>query len=411
MYNNIQDNRYLRTQLALMLSLFLLLLCAPCWAQKKEMATARDLVKAGKDLDKAQKSMEKLLADSANRDNKKIWAIRYDAVRKQYEQGNEKLYLKQKYDTAQLFCLARQLFLIAAQMDSLEQQPDRKGRVNFDYRKEHAEYLAQIRPNLYNGGAWYVRRQKYADAYALFDTYIESASQPLFGHYDYKQQDAHLPQAAYWAVYCGYKLGNPRATLHHSYEALKDTAHYNYMLQYLAETYKLEKDTARYVQTLREGFAHAPKFPFFFPRLVEYYAAQHQLDSAMAVVSRALEVDSASTLYLYTKSTVLLEQGKNRECIALCDTLIARGDTLAECYYNAGLAYFNMAVALDKNVLLSRRCHQKLVDYYQRAMPYLETYRRQRPAEQGKWALPLYTIYLNLNKGKEFDEIDKILKK
>ena len=28
-----------------------------------------------------------------------------------------------------------------------------------------------------------------------------------------------------------------------------------------------------------------------------------------------------------------------------------------------------------------------------------------------KWAFPLYTIYLNLNMGKEFDEIDKIMKK
>ena len=26
-----------------------------------------------------------------------------------------------------------------------------------------------------------------------------------------------------------------------------------------------------------------------------------------------------------------------------------------------------------------------------------------------QWALPLYTIYLNLNMGKEFDEIDKLL--
>ncbi len=37
-------------------------------------------------------------------------------------------------------------------------------------------------------------------------------------------------------------MKNSRATLHHSYEALKDTVHYNYMLQYLAETYKLDQD-------------------------------------------------------------------------------------------------------------------------------------------------------------------------
>jgi hypothetical protein len=42
-------------------------------------------------------------------------------------------------------------------------------------------------------------------------------------------------------------------------------------------------------------------------------------------------------------------------------------------------------------------------------MPYLQKYRTMAPDMQDQWALPLYTIYLNLNMGKEFDEIDKLL--
>ena len=47
--------------------------------------------------------------------------------------------------------------------------------------------------------------------------------------------------------------------------------------------------------------------------------------------------------------------------------------------------------------------------YYKEALPYLEKYRAMRPDRKDKWALPLYTIYLNLNMGKEFDEIDKLM--
>ena len=47
---------------------------------------------------------------------------------------------------------------------------------------------------------------------------------------------------------------------------------------------------------------------------------------------------------------------------------------------------------------------------YKKALPYLVKYREMEPKEQGKWAFPLYTIYLNLNMGKEFDEIDKVMK-
>lgn len=379
-------------------------------AQKKEIQTAKDQVKAGKNLDQAAASMKKLLADSANRTNRKIWTIYFDAVRKQYEQGNEKLYLKQKYDTAQLFNYTRQLFEVAFQYDSVETAPDKKGRRDFEFRKGHSDYLAHIRSNLYNGGIWFLNKKKYPDAYKFFDCYIECASQPMFKQRNYGEKDKHLPTAAYYAVYSGYKMKDPKATLHHSYEALKDTVHYNYMLQYLAETYMLEKDTARYVASLKEGFKRVPTFPYFFPRLVEYYVVRNQLDSAMTVVNEALIVVPDSDVYLAAKSNLLLEQGKLQECIEVSKKVIEVNQKLGDPYYNAGICYFNLAVEQDKNSHNSRKVKEQVEENYKKALPYLVKYREMEPKEQGKWAFPLYTIYLNLNMGKEFDEIDKVMK-
>lgn len=67
---------------------------------KKAILAARDQIKSGKDLDKAEKSMMSLLNDSDNLDNDKIWSTLFDALQGQYKAGNEALYLKQKYDTA-----------------------------------------------------------------------------------------------------------------------------------------------------------------------------------------------------------------------------------------------------------------------------------------------------------------------
>ena len=393
-------------------ALMFLMLMSPvaASAQKKEIQTAKDQVKAGKNLDQAAASMKKLLADSANRTNRKIWTIYFDAVRKQYEQGNEKLYLKQKYDTAQLFNYTRQLFEVAFQYDSVETAPDKKGRRDFEFRKGHGEYLAHIRSNLYNGGIWFLNKKKYPDAYKFFDCYIECASQPMFKQRNYGEKDKHLPTAAYYAVYSGYKMKDPKATLHHSYEALKDTVHYNYMLQYLAETYMLEKDTARYVASLKEGFKRVPTFPYFFPRLVEYYVVRNQLDSAMTVVNEALTVVPDSDVYLAAKSNLLLEQGKLKECIEVSKKVIEVNQKLGDPYYNAGICYFNLAVEQDKNSHNSRKTKEQVEENYRKALPYLVKYREMEPKEQGKWAFPLYTIYLNLNMGKEFDEIDKVMK-
>ena len=394
----------------------MLIACCVCWlgeawCQKKEINAAKDQLKAGNNLPQAQQSLETLLKDSVNRNNLKIWSLLYDIVVKQYEQGNEKLYLKQAYDTASLFNLAKKLFEVADGLDSVEMEPDKKGRVRLKYRNDHSEYLHMIRPNLLSGGLWMIGKQRYAEAYRFLDIYIDCARQPLFKSKNYQETDPNLPEAAYWSVYCGYKMQDPKATLHHSYEALKDTAHYNYMLQYLAETYKLENDTARYERALLEGFQVDPKFPFFYPRLIEFYTINNEVDKAMYVTEQALETDSTNTLFMFTKTTLLLNKEQYDECIKLCNQIIAMTDSVPGPYLNAGLAYYYKAIKLDKKTQVSNKVKKSIQSYYQKALPYMERYRAMVPNDQQRWAFPLYTIYLNLNMGAEFDEMEKIIKK
>lgn len=384
----------------------------PVMAQKKEIRTAKSQIKSGKDLDKAEASMVNLLKDSTNRTNTKIWLTLYDAVRKQYEAGNEKLYLKQKYDTDLLFNNTLKLFQILESFDSIDAAPDKKGVSHPEYREKHAAFLNQIRPNLFNGGAFFIKKQKYAHAYQFFNQYISCANQPLFRKYKYTQKDKNMPQAAYWAAYCGYKQKNAKETLHHAYWALKDTTHYLYMLQYLAETYKLEKDTTRYLEALKDGFSKSPTFPFFFPRLVDYYAnVEGNNAKALAVADSALAEDPKNIMFLFAKSTILLNIGHFAECIAISDKLIAENDSLADAYYNAGLAYYDRAVQMDKGDERRQHNRRNILSDYRKALPYLEKYRELVPDQESRWAVPLYTIYLNLNMGKEFDEMDKILRK
>ena len=389
---------------------FLLLIAQSITAQKRDISKARDYLKSGKNLEQAEQLMQKLLEDTAYRENKKIWVILFDAQRKQYGQGNERLYLKQQYDTVALFTIASKMFATAESLDSLEMKPDKKGKVNIEYRKKHAEYLNQYRPNLYNGGTFFIKKQKYKEAYMFFNQYIECAHEPLFGSFKYNETDTLMPVAAYWAVYCGYKMQDPKLTLHHTYLALKDEKHYDLMLQYLAETYKLEKDTTRYFQTIQEGFQKYPRFPFFFPRLIEYYSNHGQWNDAMQACNYALAADSTSHLFRLVKSSVLLNMGKYAECISICSELLAEDTHLADVQLNMGLAYFNQAVELDKTTQVSRSQRNRIVEFYKKSRPYLEEYRKMAPNKKERWAVPLYTIYLNLNMGKEFDEVDHILK-
>ena len=379
----------------------------PCLAlaQKKELSQARTILKSKRGVEQAEQLMTKLLKDSANRQDKRIYAVWYESVLMQYQAVNEKLYMKQRQDTAQFFELTRRLFNVAEALDSLDMRPDRKGRVDPEYRKENAEQLMKFRPNLFVASTYFVRKSDFKKAYDFMEAYMDCARQPLFTGYHLDSLDERMPEAAYWATYCGYRMNDPVLTLRYRHLALRDTARAEYTLQYMSEARRQLNDDSLYMETLREGFRRYPTNSYFFPRLMDYYTARGDNAEALNVVNRALEVNDSSMLYLYAKSTVLFNMGRYDESIALSDTLIARNDSMPDPYYNAGTAYLNKALKLHP---LREKKQLKLT--YQKARPYMERYRQLAPDQKQKWGPALYRIYLNLNMGRQFDEIDQLMK-
>lgn len=351
--------------------------------------------------------MRALLKDSANRENTKIWLILCQSLERQYAKANEKIYLKQKSDTAEFFSVTKRLYETMSAFDSIDAKPGESGRVNPKYRERHSEYLASIRPNLFNGGVYQIHRNDYSAAYDYFDTYIRSDKEPLFAGFDFEQNDVLMPHAAYWSMFCGYKMENADKILKYMNLAERDSSMLNFVRQYEAEAFLLNKDTARYVRALQKGFEEYPNFAFFFPRLVEYYSRNRMYDSALVVCNKALEADSTSVLFRLTKSTVLLNLARYDECIELCNRLLEQNPENADAHFNMGLAYFDQAIELEKSQH-RRAKRSRISQFYEKALPYLEKYRSLAPQEKDKWFAPLYTIYLNLNMGKEFDAIDKL---
>lgn len=377
-------------------------------AQRRQLQEARVMLKSDneKEYVKAEKLMTDLLKkDSANRENPKIYNMWLQAVEKQYGQLNVQMYKKEKVDTVRLFTLTRQLFAIGETLDSLDMRPDKKGRVNPEYRKDNAQRLMTYRPNLFYGGTFYLRKNELQTAYDFFELYMDCARQPLFSDHDLMNTDGRMGEAAYWATYCGYRMNDPVLTLRHAELARRDTAKLEHTLQFAAESWRQLKDTKKYVELLEEGFGLYPRSAYFFPRLMDHYAAKGNYEKALAFADEALKADSTSTLFLLAKSTMLLNLGRYAQCLDYSERLIALDEQAAEGYYNAGTACVNIAQRMD-----SRKHKKQIRKMYEKALPYMETYRRLAPQETMKWADALYRIYFNLNMGKQFDEIDGILK-
>src|SRR5574344_303807 len=397
----------------LTLTALILLFIVPCLnAQRKEIAQARSYIKSGNNLDKAEQLMINQLKDSdnSNRQTLKLYVTWMEAVQKQYDIENEKLYLKQKYDTVALFNATRKLFLIAERLDSADVKYDSKGRVKTKYRDGNVEMLKPYRLNLYYGGNYFLHKKDFATAFNFYDTYINCAYQPLFTKMKYVSDDAKMNEVAYWATYAGYKSSNAQNTLKYINLALKDTAHTAYAMQYQAEADKSVGDSVNYLKTLKLGFKRYTMFPFFFARLIDYFNRTRQYETALAYSDSALAINDTLTLFLFAKSTALLNLGRYKESLAVSDTIISRNGKLPDAYYNAASAYLNHALELE-NGAKPREKRFVIRDCYIKARPYMEKYRELSPDADDKWAPALYRIYLNLNMGKQFDEIDRLINK
>lgn len=393
----------------------LLLIPISLSAQKKQISQAQEIIKSGKNLDKAEAMMRKLLRDSLYKENPKVWNTLALSLQKQYEQANEKLFLKQAYDTTALFQVTKRWFMAAESLDSIDARPNSKGVSQPRYRRENADMLGKIRPNLYYGGTYYLANKKYQEAIGFYDLYLDCARQPLFSSYDYAERDTLRAQAAYWAMTAGTKLSDADKVLSYLPIARKDSTLLDRVLSYAAMAYLQKKDTTSYTSVLAEGFEKFPLSSFFFPRLMDYYERHDMEDQAKEIVDKALVVDSTNVLFLYAKSTVLLNMGRYDECISVCQQLLCLSDTVADTYYNLGIAYFNKAIMKEKRLMKQtvksserRKEKAEIKSLFEASCPYLEKFRALAPEKIPMWSGPLYTIYLHLNKGIEFEEIEKI---
>ncbi|MCQ2254729.1 MAG: hypothetical protein MJZ29_04465 [Bacteroidaceae bacterium] len=385
----------IRLYLSILFSLFVTV----SFAQKKEIATARDNVKSGKNLDQVEKNMLKLLKDSANKENPRIYRLLNAAVQKQYEQLNEKMYLKQSVDSAAFFLTLNRAFQYAFLTDS----------VLPNERKHYGPFLYRYLQNLNAGGSYFFRKEKYNEAYTLLDTYISCKKHPMFA--DRKHEIHRMKAASFRALCCGYRLNNFEKTVKHRKQALLYKPGNMVATKYLAETYqKVDSTYSKYVEMLDSGFVKYPCEEYFFTRLLNHQMANREYEKSLQLAEDAIDMCPYNELYLYAKSHILLSMEKYDECIAAADSTLAVSDSIADCYYIAGIANYYLAEQFQENSVKDKDAKVKMHDYYRKSMAYLEKYREREPDRKDKWGSPLYNIYLNLNEGRKFDEINLLLR-
>ena len=172
-----------------------------------------------------------------------------------------------------------------------------------------------------------------------------------------------------------------------------------------------------WLQELHAGINKYPNHDYFFVSLLDYYNQHSQFDEGLLLADSMIHVHRDKPLYWYAMSLLSLGKEDFDKCIAYSDSCINLDANYADAYYNKSISYCNKALFaqealngknhLDQDAVEMR---QKIKELYALARPPMEKVRQLQPDNLIRWAQPLYRIYLYLNMGDEFDEIDKLLK-
>lgn len=394
--------------------LFSLQLCATDkGANKMKFALkhARTALKYNKEQEQAEKHLMEAIADSASTNEQKAEAYYHAALlQKSINDGeNLKLYLKQPYDTTKFFSTIIRMNRHLLSLDSVDVLPDAKGRIRPVYSKKSRELRDMYRTNLLNGGKHWYQKHKFEDAYQYFDTFIRVS--PEAG-------DSIITLTKYWATLSAFNAGNPSETLVYVDEAINayDESVGAILMEYKARSQAALGDSVGWLATLEQGIQRHSQHDFFFRNEIDYLDTQAQYERGFALADSLCTLYPNRALYWHAQSLMTLGLKEYEAAIVLCDSTIARDSTYADVYYIKGISYCNLALkAMETacNDMRNPRCRtdrQRISALYLAAKEPMETYRRLSPESQKRWAAPLYRIYLQLNMGKEFDEMDRILK-
>lgn len=386
-------------------------------AQVKDVKQAKSIANGtNPDFNKAEALIKGAMVNPDTKDMPETWDVAGFISKKYYDEEIKKAFLKTKYDTVRAYNSILNMFNYYNQCDKLAQIPNEKGKVKNKYRKANAATLISERPQLINGGVHFYNMGKNEEALKFFGTYVESANYDMLAESNIATTDTLLSQIAFYAVLAADRVGNQEAVIKYAPTAVNEPENGKFALQTLAEAYKAKADTIKFLELLNQGAEKFPAHDYFFANLVDIYTNKGQIENAMGVADKMIEVNPNNKLSLYIKAFLFHNMKKYDDAIEYYKKTIDVDPEYADAYSNIGLAYIMKAQDLAETMPSDmkdpkyKEINEKVRQMYDMARPFYEKARELEPEKQALWLQGLYRIYYNLNMEKEYAEIESLMK-
>lgn len=330
------------------------------------------------------------------------WDVAGMCAQKRAAKQAEKMYLRQKYDTAVYYWSLNEMFTAYKRCDELAQIPNKKGKIKNKFRKANVKELLQDRPQLINGGLHFYNGEKDKDALVFFSQYVLSADFPMLKDQDAIKNDTLLPKVAYYAALMAYRTENWKQVVRFAPLAKKDAESSQYAYEFLANAYKQMGDTVKFVDALKDGVRAFPTSKYFSGNLVDYYSSHNDYEAANKFADELIAAAPDNAFNYYIKGFILFYQEKYPEAIEANQKAVELDPKMSGAFTNIGNSYINMAQAIlntapaDPNDPKYKEIEKNVRDLYTKAAAAFEAVEKLEPNDTSKWAGTLYRIYYTL---------------
>ena len=261
----------------------------------------------------------------------------------------------------------------------IESQPNEKGKVNLKYTKKLREVLHNDYLQLFNGGAWFLQSNKYAEGVNALEKFLDVKKAPLFADdKDVAAIDSNAMNAAYYAIGAASSLKDYDRVISLFNRFGSFALNTKDVHQWAVSAYFAKKDSVGAIPVLVEAVKASPEEPYFLVNLVTTYQKAGKEAEANKLLDDRIAANPNDATALLVKGSII--EDKNLKEALQWYYKAAKADAKnvnAFIYLGAGL--YNAAAKIYENTNVTQAMAKTADDLLRASIPVLEIAYKTRP--------------------------------
>ena len=357
-----------------------LLTSAGAFAQVANVKSAEKIANSDKpDFAEARRLITEALANDETKNDPYTWYVAGLIENKAYTEGFKKAAIDQNADRTDMYKALTASIPSWLKVYELENQPNEKGKVNLKYTKKLQEVLHNDYLQLFNGGAWFLQSNKYAEGVNALEKFLDVKKAPFFAEdKDVAAIDSNAMNAAYYAIGAASSLKeyDRVISLYNRFGSFalnpKD------IHQWVSSAYFAKKDSVGAIPVLIEAVKASPEEPYFLVNLVNIYQKNGEEAEANKLLDDRIAANAQDATALLVKGSIV-EEKDLKEALQWYYKAAKADAKNANAFIYLGAGLYNAAAKIYENTNVTQAMAKTAEDLLRASIPVLEIAYKSRP--------------------------------